>query len=86
MVATYMYKTAFNSADFGYGSALSVFLVVECLAAVAIIQNVWELQRGMRSNDKIQKKYNIAGSLLCGHPDLCGDPDLSDLLGHLLKP
>lgn len=25
MVATYMYKTAFNSADFGYGSTLSVF-------------------------------------------------------------
>ena len=38
MVATYMYKTAFNSADFGYGSTLSVFLVIECLVAVGIIQ------------------------------------------------
>ena len=37
-VATYMYKTAFNSADFGYGSTLSVFLVIECLVAVGIIQ------------------------------------------------
>ena len=38
MVATYMYKTTFNSADFGYGSTLSVFLVIECLVAVGIIQ------------------------------------------------
>ena len=86
MVATYMYKTAFNSADFGYGSTLSVFLVWNVWRPWRSSKNVWELQRGMRSNDKIQKKYNIAGSLLCGHPDLCGDPDLSDLLGHLLKP
>lgn len=46
MVATYMYKTAFNSADFGYGSALSVFLVVECLAAVAIIQKCLGAAKG----------------------------------------
>lgn len=46
MVATYMYKTAFNSADFGYGSALSVFLVIECLAAVAIIQKCLGAAKG----------------------------------------
>lgn len=38
MVATYMYKTAFNAVDFGYGSTLAVFLVVECLAAVFAVQ------------------------------------------------
>ena len=38
LVATYMYKTAFSSVDFGYGSALSVFLVIESLIAVSFVQ------------------------------------------------
>ncbi|QJU16951.1 sugar ABC transporter permease [Blautia pseudococcoides] len=46
MVATYMYKTAFNSADFGYGSTLAVFLVVECLAAVFVIQRLLGTAKG----------------------------------------
>lgn len=37
LVTTYMYKTAFTSADFGYASAISVFIVIECLVAVALI-------------------------------------------------
>ena len=46
MVATYMYKTAFNSADFGYGSTLAVFLVVECLAAVWIVNKLLGSAKG----------------------------------------
>lgn len=46
MVATYMYKTAFNSADFGYGSTLSVFLVFECLLAVFILQKIMGTAKG----------------------------------------
>lgn len=38
LVATYTYKTAFSSAQFGYGSALSVFLLVESLIAVGILR------------------------------------------------
>ena len=38
LVATYMYKTAFNSTQFGYGSALSVFLLFESLLAVGIVR------------------------------------------------
>lgn len=38
LVATYMYKTAFNSTQFGYGSALSVFLLIESLMAVGIVR------------------------------------------------
>ncbi len=38
LVATYTYKTAFSSTQFGYGSALSVFLLVESLVAVGIIR------------------------------------------------
>ncbi|MEV6103607.1 sugar ABC transporter permease [Streptomyces sp. NPDC051940] len=37
LVTTHMYKTAFTSTDFGYASAMSVFIVVECLVAVGLI-------------------------------------------------
>lgn len=40
MVATYMYKTAFTSTKFGYGSAISMFMLVESLLAVGIIRAV----------------------------------------------
>lgn len=38
LVATYMYKMAFTSTRFGYGSALSVFLLLESLLAVGIVR------------------------------------------------
>ena len=38
LVATYMYKISFNSVDFGYGSAISMFLLVESLIAVGIVR------------------------------------------------
>ena len=38
MVATYLYKTAFSSMKYGYGSTIAVFLVVECLLAVGIVR------------------------------------------------
>lgn len=37
LVTTYMYKTAFVSTNYGYASAISVFIVIECLVAVALI-------------------------------------------------
>ncbi|UYG17807.1 sugar ABC transporter permease [Brachybacterium huguangmaarense] len=37
LVTTYMYKTAFTSTNYGYASAISVFIVVECLVAVGLI-------------------------------------------------
>lgn len=37
LVTTYMYKTAFTSGQYGYASAISVFIVVECLVAVGLI-------------------------------------------------
>ncbi|MEV4688973.1 carbohydrate ABC transporter permease [Microbacterium sp. LWH3-1.2] len=37
LLTTYMYKTAFVHTDYGYASAISVFIVVECLVAVGII-------------------------------------------------
>jgi raffinose/stachyose/melibiose transport system permease protein len=40
LVSTYMYKVAFNSLNYGYGSALAVFLVIECLLIVTVIQKM----------------------------------------------
>ncbi len=37
LLTTYMYKTAFTSTDYGYASAISVFIVIECLVAVGLI-------------------------------------------------
>ncbi|WP_331542846.1 sugar ABC transporter permease [Propionicimonas sp.] len=37
LTTTYMYKTAFTSTNYGYASAISVFIVVECLVAVGLI-------------------------------------------------
>lgn len=37
LVTTYMYKTAFVSTNYGYASAISVFIVIECLVAVGLI-------------------------------------------------
>jgi raffinose/stachyose/melibiose transport system permease protein len=37
LITTYMYKSAFTSTTYGYASAISVFIVVECLVAVGLI-------------------------------------------------
>ena len=37
LLTTYMYQQAFTSTNFGYASALSVFIVVECVAVVGVI-------------------------------------------------
>lgn len=37
LLTTYMYKQAFTSTDFGYASTISVFIVIECVVAVALI-------------------------------------------------
>lgn len=44
LVATYLYKTVFQSLDFGYGSAMAVFLAIECLVIVAIIRWLFRKQ------------------------------------------
>jgi raffinose/stachyose/melibiose transport system permease protein len=44
LLTTYMYKRAFRSVDFGYASAIAVFIVIECIIAVALILTL--LRRG----------------------------------------
>lgn len=38
LVSTYMYKTAFSMSRLGYGSTLGVFILVESLIAVSLVQ------------------------------------------------
>ena len=40
LMATYMYKTAFNNMEYGYGSALSLIIVVECILIFGIISTL----------------------------------------------
>jgi raffinose/stachyose/melibiose transport system permease protein len=40
LVSTYMYKVTFNSVNYGYGSAMAVFMVVECLLVVSLLRKL----------------------------------------------
>lgn len=41
LVATYMYKNAFNAGKFGYGSAIAVFIATECLIIFMFLKNAY---------------------------------------------
>lgn len=41
LVATYMYKNAFNAGKFGYGSAIAVFIAIECMIIFMFLKNVY---------------------------------------------
>lgn len=41
LVATYMYKNAFNAGKFGYGSAIAVFIALECLIIFMFLKNAY---------------------------------------------
>jgi raffinose/stachyose/melibiose transport system permease protein len=43
LLTTYMYKLGFQSTQFGYASAIAVFIVVECVVAVALIVRLFRL-------------------------------------------
>lgn len=38
LMSTYMYKQAFSSLQFGYGSAIAVFIIVESIIAVFVLK------------------------------------------------
>lgn len=40
LLATYMYKVAFSNNNFGYGSTLAVFIIIECLVAVFLLNRI----------------------------------------------
>ena len=41
LIATYMYKTAFLTSQFGYGSAIAVFLAIESILIIAFVKKVY---------------------------------------------
>jgi raffinose/stachyose/melibiose transport system permease protein len=40
LIALYMYKTAFNSMDYGYGSMLGLLIVLLCLISFSLIEKI----------------------------------------------
>jgi len=46
LVSTYLYKSLFNSSNFGYGSAIAVFLAIECLLVVIVLRWALRSERG----------------------------------------
>lgn len=46
LVTTYMYKQAFSTIQYGYGSSIAVFIVIESLLAVLLIRAIFNLRKG----------------------------------------
>lgn len=46
LLTTYMYKTAFSSTRYGYGSAIAVFIALESILAVGILRKIFAKPEG----------------------------------------
>lgn len=56
LMSTYMYKKAFGSNQFGYGSAIAVFIIVESMLVVSILNRIFAM--GDRKERKQFRKNN----------------------------
>ena len=58
LMSTYMYKKAFSSNQYGYGSALAVFIIVESILAVYLIRKVFTTkeEREIREMERMQRR------------------------------
>ena len=56
LLSTYMYKKAFGSNQFGYGSAISVFIVVESLISVGILQRIFRTDDNRPRRSLLRRK------------------------------
>lgn len=45
LVTTYMYKKAFSSLQYGYGSAIAIFIIVECILFVLVVRAIGKMGR-----------------------------------------
>jgi len=45
LVATYMYKQAFSSMYYGYGSAIAVFIAIECFLLVGLVMQIFQMKK-----------------------------------------
>jgi raffinose/stachyose/melibiose transport system permease protein len=46
LMSTYMYKKAFGSNQFGYGSAIAVFIIIESMLVVTILNRLFAIGDG----------------------------------------
>ncbi|MFD1906509.1 carbohydrate ABC transporter permease [Paenibacillus rhizoplanae] len=56
LVTTYMYKQAFSTIQYGYGSSIAVFIVIESLLAVLIIRAIFLIRRKEMPDMPARKK------------------------------
>lgn len=62
LMSTYMYKKAFSSNQYGYGSAIAVFIIIESIIVVSLLRGIFttkedrELKRMQRAKDKERRK------------------------------
>ena len=58
LMSTYMYKKAFSSNQYGYGSALAVFIIVESILVVYLIRKVFTTkeEREIREMERMQRR------------------------------
>ncbi len=58
LMSTYMYKKAFSSNQYGYGSALAVFIIVESILAVYLMRKVFTTkeEREIREMERMQRR------------------------------
>lgn len=52
LLSTYMYKKAFGADQFGYGSAVAVFIIVESMMVVFILQKLFREKESYEANGK----------------------------------
>ncbi|MDE6995503.1 MAG: sugar ABC transporter permease [Lachnospiraceae bacterium] len=55
LMSTYMYKKAFSSNQYGYGSAIAVFIIVESMLVVSVLRTVFTTKED-RQLQKEEKK------------------------------
>lgn len=51
LMSTYMYKKAFSSSQYGYGSAIAVFIILESILVVSVLNQIF-----MSEEDRLARK------------------------------
>ena len=55
MMSTYMYKKAFSSNQYGYGSALAVFIIIESILVVFTLRKLFT-SKEEKEEKRLQKE------------------------------
>lgn len=53
MMSTYMYKKAFSSNQYGYGSALAVFIIIESILVVFVLRQLFKNREDKRTRRRV---------------------------------